>query len=854
MIIYYYSGTHWDREWYESFQGFRKRLVGVTDDIIHELETNEKYGIFHFDGQTIVLEDYLEIRPEMEPRLRDLIKKGKILIGPWYNMPDEFLVSGESLIKNLRKGKLICESYGVKPTDNAYICDIFGHASQTPQIFAGMGYRNTILGRGTNEHTEPAHFLWEALDGTGICTYKLRDADGYGDFTAFIRKYNIDTMPPAEFDEALKTYIESEMARTDIPLLLLMDALDHMPIRPDTHKYIDAIRRLFPNIEVRHGSIKEFDALQREYTSKMPVRRGELCRPAKEQHSYIHVITNTLSSRYPVKKYNDINQTRLEKWVSPLYALGKTDMAPGFLHLANKYLLQNHPHDSICGCSIDQIYKDMEYRFDQTSMLCDEIIRPFVASLKEDSEGNSREGLCLRIYNPLPYRLKRTIVVRADLQNMTHYSEPFGYEKIPAFRLYDCNEQELEYGYVQSYRDDSYDISFEAELVPCGVTEFYLQPSTKPTRHVSRLLTSPVSATGNFASVTVNPNGTVDLTDLETGEVYRNLLTILDNGEIGDGWYHCAPNLDTTVTPTTADVAVIENSPLRTTFRIIQKMDLPKGVDRSNGTILRSTETVEYRIHHKVTLAKNDRGITVHTLIDNNADDHRMILRLPEVAKGETYEASQAFGYVARTCGDDPSTSDWREYGIVQRNMAGICAKRSCNRGLAFVSAYGLHECGVWENGDMDITMMRCFSKTVQTHGEPGGQLRERLEYLYRIIPYTEKDSFADLQKEQDILAAGFISVTAKGAKPVQRESMLEVAGEDIVYSTAGILPDGGKEVRVFNDGSEHRTAVITLPVGAKQASLIELDGRHISDLPLDDRTVSFELPPFRIATVKFEG
>lgn len=130
--IFLYSGTHWDREWYQTFQGFRKRLVDMVTELIEELETNDKYGIFHMDGQTIVLEDYLEIMPHMKDRLAALIKKGKILIGPWYNMPDEFLVSGESIIKNLRLGMKISREWGVEPSSNAYICDIFGHSSQTP--------------------------------------------------------------------------------------------------------------------------------------------------------------------------------------------------------------------------------------------------------------------------------------------------------------------------------------------------------------------------------------------------------------------------------------------------------------------------------------------------------------------------------------------------------------------------------------------------------------------------------------------------------------------------------------------------------------------------------------------------
>ena len=127
MKIYYYSGTHWDREWYRTFQGFRKCLVDMVDELIEYLETNAEYGVFHFDGQTIVLEDYLEIRPEMRERLTALIRDGRIVVGPWYNMPDEFLVSGESIIRNLMTGHKIAKEYGVRPWKFGYVCDCFGH-------------------------------------------------------------------------------------------------------------------------------------------------------------------------------------------------------------------------------------------------------------------------------------------------------------------------------------------------------------------------------------------------------------------------------------------------------------------------------------------------------------------------------------------------------------------------------------------------------------------------------------------------------------------------------------------------------------------------------------------------------
>ncbi len=856
MKIFVYSGTHWDREWYKPYQGFRAMLVGMTDDLLTGLENTPDYGVFHFDGQTVVLEDYLEIRPEQAQRLGDLIRAGRIVIGPWYDMPDEFLVSGESMIKNLRLGREICHRYGVEPAKVGYVCDIFGHSSQTPQIFAGMDIHHALLGRGTNEHEDPAHFLWEALDGTQVVTFRLREKSGYGDFGDFINTLPL-SMQGKAFDRALKDYIDDEIKRCgDVDVLCLMDATDFRPFRAETPRYIDAIRRLYPDAQVYHASISEMARAQAAHADRLAVRRGELCRATKRPNiGYCHTITNTLSSRYPIKQYNDRNQTKMEKWVSPLYAFGLTSMAIGFEKLANKLLLQNHPHDSICGCSIDQVHRDMMYRFDQTRLIGDEILLPFFESLKGEPFGaitvrEEKEGKRIRIYNPHPYRMKRSVTAHLEVSGLPTYAEPFGYEQIPAFRLYDAQGEEIPYGFVRPLPGNQYEIAFACTLTPLGVTEIEVRPSALPTRNPSRLLTSPRSAEGDALALSVNLDGTVNLTDQETGQTYENLLTMIDDGEIGDGWYHCCPNIDTVVSPTSAEVRVIENSPVRVTFRIEQKMDLPQHADFSCG-VTRSAQTVDYRIVHEVTLAKGDRGITVHTVIDNNAMDHRLRLRLPRVAAGARYEAAQAFGYVTRACGDDQTTADWKEYQWADRNMANLCAKRQGNRGLGFLSASGLHECGVWENGDMDVTLMRCFKKTVGTAGEPDGELQQRLDYTYRIQLYTEKDSFASLQREQDFLATGLHTLTVEGGGAVAYAPMLEIMGDSLIYSTAGMV-DGARELRLFNDSPDACTATVKMPPFATCAALTELDGRHIASLAIQDGMVSFPLREFGIATIRF--
>ena len=103
------SHTHWDREWYRTFQQFRLQLVHLIDNLMVTLDNDPDYLHYMLDGQTIVLEDYLRVRMENFATLQKYVQENRILIGPWYILPDEFLVSPESTVRNLLVGKQICE-------------------------------------------------------------------------------------------------------------------------------------------------------------------------------------------------------------------------------------------------------------------------------------------------------------------------------------------------------------------------------------------------------------------------------------------------------------------------------------------------------------------------------------------------------------------------------------------------------------------------------------------------------------------------------------------------------------------------------------------------------------------------
>ena len=173
--------THWDREWYEPFQTFRLKLVHMVDGLLDLMERDSSYTHFLLDGQLAVIDDYLEIRPENEDRLRALAAAGRITVGPWYILMDEFLVSGETIVRNLQAGIVRGAAFG-GVMDVGYLPDMFGHVAQMPQILSLAGFEHAVVWRGVPSAIDRSAFRWVAPDGSSVrAEYLLA---GYGNGAA----------------------------------------------------------------------------------------------------------------------------------------------------------------------------------------------------------------------------------------------------------------------------------------------------------------------------------------------------------------------------------------------------------------------------------------------------------------------------------------------------------------------------------------------------------------------------------------------------------------------------------------------------------------------------------------------
>jgi alpha-mannosidase len=403
--------THWDREWYLPFEQFRLRLGAVVDGVLDTLERDESFTSFTLDGQAIVLEDYLEVRPENEGRLRALLAAGRLEVGPSYVLPDEILVGGESLVRNLLLGRRVCRRFGVEPSGAGYLPDSFGHPAQLPQILAGFGIRTFLFSRGLGDEIDDVGvvFRWRAGPAEVVACQMLPHYDNFARLTW----HHDAEQRVRRIVEVLGEFVRNA-GQSEI---LLANGSDHLSIEPELPEIVAELEQTF-GAEFRIGRYDEHvpDA------EGLPSHHGELVGSRLQ-----NVLRGVNSARIYLKQANERAERRLLsiETAAALRTLREEAPYPGSdLRLAWRDLLRNHPHDSICGCSCDEVHRDMLVRYEQLDRTLDFVEREAL-------------GVGGALVNTLPFRRRR--VVDGELYELDGFCgrrpEPVAAAQEPAFDL-----------------------------------------------------------------------------------------------------------------------------------------------------------------------------------------------------------------------------------------------------------------------------------------------------------------------------------------------------------------------------------------------------------------------------------
>ncbi len=416
------SHTHWDRQWYRTVQEFRIELVKMMDKLLELLQKDPNFTVFHLDGQTAIIEDYLDLRPEKQNLIRELLKTGRLKIGPWHLQPDNFIISGEALIRNLLKGTSYARELG-ETSFYGWLPDSFGHPAQLPQILKNFGIDTFIFSRGLGDHLEKEamEFIWESPHQDRV--FAILQHGGYYSGGNLAYPFFWGDIEASEADhhlmvKKLRKLITKSEALSSCDKIPVWNGSDHMSPEHTLSESIRFARKELPDYHIVQGSIEEYVRSIRGSSEKLQMVRGELRGGRCEA-----ILASVLSTRMHIKQTNYRLERALERELEPLLTfvdlLGKP--YPKFaLDDAWDALIKNQFHDAICGCSIDQVHKEMETGYakvEQTvNALTQEGLHYLVSEISPTKSDNSYDNsLTLLIFNPQVQSCKVSLLTSIDV-------------------------------------------------------------------------------------------------------------------------------------------------------------------------------------------------------------------------------------------------------------------------------------------------------------------------------------------------------------------------------------------------------------------------------------------------------
>jgi alpha-mannosidase/mannosylglycerate hydrolase len=858
------SHTHWDREWYMSFEKHRHKLVRVLDSLIELMERDPGYKYFHLDGQYIVIEDYLAVRPEMRERLFKLIADDRIQVGPLYILQDEYLTSGEANVRNVLYGLSLCKQNGILPVMTGYFPDAFGNISQMPQILAGFRIGSAVFGRGINatgannsivkedgienSRIENSEFIWRSPDGSEVMAVMF--SNWY---------HNAMQLPEddAELKNRLAAIIEScgKYART--PELLGMNGCDHQPIQKNLSAVLKKTSEL-AGIRVVHSNFKDYLKKLAPYRDEFKTFTGELESQLTEGYT---TLIGTASTHVQVKQLNFACQNLLEKFVEPVSALcflegGKYD--GGYIRFAWKALMENHPHDSICCCSDDEVASDMERRLAHVRDISGELFADSVKALAArvapvaDAKG-------IFVYNAQPRFVSEVVTAQADFDadadteglslfdsrgdvvpmEMTEERDVFTYE-LPeeTFRVRKTVKRLT--------------ITFKPDAAGLGYKTYYLKKAGNVPPPQPQLQHGHMRIENDKIQVSFCRDGSFFVTEKATGFRQGPFNVYEDTGDIGDSYNYRRSSDKVSVISLdgAAEVAVFKILPFAVTYRVKQALNVPKCRDGSN----RSAARVPLEIESFVTVTADSPRVDIRCKLNNTAKDHRLRALFFNGIEAEFAYADGQFDILKR-----PITpwAGWKNPENPHRCQA--FAELCEPQGGIIAGGKGLHEYEILRDGKntLALTLLRAVGE-IGDWGyfpTPNMQLQRQLEFAYCVALYGQGGREEAERKVIDfgtgaMYAFGF---DGKGGLPAEK-TYISCAGGDIRFSALKKCETSDALIlRGYNPFCEARTAKFVFSseiTGVFDSALNEEKGK---ELPLKNGILSLEAPAKKIVTLYLE-
>jgi len=898
--------THWDRAWYWPAARLQVRLVECIDTLLAIFAADPAYR-FSADGQVLMIEDYLEAHPEHRVRIVELVRAQRLSVGPLYCQADLYCTGGEALIRNLLIGRaLATELGGCQRT--LYMPDTFGITPSIPMIAAGFGIKTVSFMRGLigdlpgmfSMSADPGAqgiprqiptgtrmFRWSSADGSQVRVFHLRD--GYAnacdlgraaDDTAMLPTYN-EAAAVAKLVAAATTQNDAQGA----PLLLLA-GVDHQIPQPQTSRAMQ-LAGASGAFDFRYASFDDLsDALARHPASALVEYRGEF-----HGHGAASVLGGTVSSRIYLKVRNAAAERLLGCQAEPSAALaiaaGAPDAASGILRVAWKHLLMTHPHDDMCGCSVDAVHRDNEYHLAQAESGGDAIRRRMVRRLAEAFGGlaTTEQRFAFLAVNTQPSARRARLVITLDFEARLRWGD---YALPPHYAVVDERGaavpfRELRRGRTSEHPHQAATLELYPLLPPFTVQRFFIEARAAP---AAARPTAAARAAAKSRALTIEnqrlrcrllPDGTVTLTDRASGTTWKGLGGFSDQADCGDSYDFADFDgaVEDLLTPLAVERSEAQGQAGLVALRLRCRLRLPARL--TPDATARSRTTVTLPVEIVYSLPPDAAHLECLVTITNTAADHRLrwSMRLPFLPSESS--AGISFQEVVRSAPPQPTA---RPRVHPEHPLDAFVAVQSPDgaRGLAVFSATPLnYEVVHRPKPRLALTLVRAVGMLTRPDlgTRPSGAgpltptpeaqcLGRTLQLRFALRPFNAPERArlfyeAAAWRAEPLVGTieGYWPRTAPRALPGPLLSATAAGGADpelVVTAFKPAEPGGVADVvlRLFNPGATARSAVLSV-AGKAALQALNLDETPSTTWQvqaLDGGRVALEVPAGGLRTL----
>jgi len=868
VVFHIISHTHWDREWYLPFETYRIELVDLLDDLLNILEQNNDF-IFHLDGYTLLIDDYLEIKPHQKKLIKKYIRSGNILTGPWYVLSDQFLTSGESTIRNLYYGISTAKSYG-NVMDIGYLPDQFGQIAQLPQILKGFNIHSAILARGIQ--SGKAEHTWYALNNEAILAISLT------------HWYNNAQRLPSDkqkLNEYLNKIYEKQASTTASGNILLMNGCDHLFVQPDIPTVLKSSDKhhLWTLKQSRLPDVVK-SILDNVDLTALPARYGEL---RDDNNKFI--LASTLSSRVYLKLKNYLIQTQLEKIIEPLASILEINRKCNYPYYQIKHawksLIQNHAHDSICGCSVDPVHKEMEIRFEKVNQLLDRLEQNLFRKLAKDSDLPSyyfEDKKCLQLFNLT--NLQRNEFVEVEIEfPLSKPAEFAGAEKsgadpkaekpeIETLTIIDGSseanfivlENSKKFRMVSSKHEipalqlvQVMNVLLNAQIEPFSCKTYDLVTNENG-KKLSVITAKSLNAKPNFENdeykLDINNDGTLNIHLKKGGAVFENLHFMTLENDYGD-LYRFIPREGETTRIFSSENATINN--LITGGKFEKPSLVCTVIEENEFRKIFKIENKELNLQTQITCYTNCNRIDFKTKINNLNQNKRLRVHFPTLLNTDFITADTPFGVLER----NRPPKEWKDCAFAQplHNWINHSSK---SHGLSFFGG-GLAEYELYESGNgFAVTLIRSIGKLsiVKSHSlieTPDGECNREIEFNYGLLPNSNSCNVVNIMNEE--LKYQTKIKTNQSNLAFNVPSFIQYSSEIIISAfKKSEEKDNLYVLRLFNPTNKTiEKFKLSLSCTPKKFYLLNLFEEIIGHLTEEKNHVVLDIKPYQIITLGFE-